>query len=135
MFIIHRHCKKSNSGLSGRCPKCIILGAQLWYFPPENDLNSRRSRERRERRRWCCRAQRILIGRLPVAIAPLPIGNSDLSEWPRSIKSRKCVSPKILSGTATDHLNCALCILHCALAVVKLPYKQKIIVSGCPGIP
>ena len=27
---------------------------------------------------------------------------SDLSEWPRSIKSRKSVSPKILSGTATD---------------------------------
>ena len=27
---------------------------------------------------------------------------SDLSEWPRSIKSRDGVSPKILSGTATD---------------------------------
>ena len=26
---------------------------------------------------------------------------SDPSEWPRSIKSRKSVSPKILSGTAT----------------------------------
>ena len=31
-------------------------------------------------------------------------GNSDLSEWPRSIKSRKSVSPKILSGTATGKL-------------------------------
>ena len=28
-------------------------------------------------------------------------GSSDLSEWPRSIKSRESVSPKILSGTAT----------------------------------
>ena len=29
-------------------------------------------------------------------------GRSDLSEWQRSIKSRVSVSPKILSGTATE---------------------------------
>ncbi len=28
-------------------------------------------------------------------------GRKEASEWQRSIKSRKCVSPKILSGTAT----------------------------------
>ena len=31
-------------------------------------------------------------------------GKSDLSEWQRSIKSRKSESPKILSGTATGKL-------------------------------
>ena len=31
-------------------------------------------------------------------------GERELSEWQRSIKSRKCVSPKILSGTATGKL-------------------------------
>ena len=31
-------------------------------------------------------------------------GERELSEWQRSIKSRKSVSPKILSGTATGKL-------------------------------
>ena len=33
-------------------------------------------------------------------------GRKEASEWPRSIKSRISVSPKILSGTATGRLGC-----------------------------
>ena len=50
-------------------------------------------------------------------------GRKEASEWQRSIKSRKSVSPMILSGTAT--VGCATSSLLAVAKSVKLCFRQR----------